>query len=154
MTPVPAAANDSSKSGASDQASTPITRNRGSSVARSSHPLDGARCGTLAGADLGTLERRSGRAARRQEPVGAEHDLGVRADVDDQGHRLDLVWLLGQDDPGGIGADMAGDARKHVDTGAGMGEDPELGGGRRDRGVGRQREGRRTEGVGSMPSSR
>ncbi len=42
----------------------------------------------------------------------ADHDLGVRSDIDDE--RVDLVLLrrLGKNDSGGIGADMTGDAGK------------------------------------------
>ena len=50
--------------------------------------LDGAGRGALAAADLGALERGAGRARRREQPVAvAQHDLGVRADVDDERHR-------------------------------------------------------------------
>ena len=87
VTPVSAVA--SAKPGSSDQASTPMTRKRGSSVvAVDADALDGARRGALAAADLGALERRPGRARRGEQPVAvAEHDLGVRADVDDERHR-------------------------------------------------------------------
>ena len=76
--------------GSSDQASLPITRKRGSSVSgsmrtRSIAPGRGA----LAAADLRALEGRPGRARGGEQAVAvAEHDLGVRADVDDQ---VDLV---------------------------------------------------------------
>ena len=53
-------------------------------------------------------------AASSRSPF-AEHDLGVRADVDDERHRLGLVRLLGEDHAGRVGADVAGDARQHVD---------------------------------------
>src|SRR4029079_18565494 len=52
------------------------------------HPLDGTRRGPLPGADLGSLERWTGRAAGCQQSIAvAEHDLGVRADIDDERHR-------------------------------------------------------------------
>ena len=101
VTPVPAASTASAKSGASDQASTPMTRNRGSSVARSmrtrSMAPGAARWPELiwAPSNAGPV----GLLARQQPVAVAEDDLGVRADVDDQRHRLGLVRLLGQDHP-------------------------------------------------------
>ena len=51
------------------------------------HPLDRPGRRPLPAADLGALERRSGRARRRELASGvAEHDLGVGADVDEQLH--------------------------------------------------------------------
>jgi hypothetical protein len=87
---------------------------------------------------------RSGRPSKAG-PVGltlraaggdAQHDLGVGADVDDEGHPLRLVRLFSQDDPGGVRPDVAGDARQDVDPRAWMGQQAELGGGRPDRAVG------------------
>ena len=47
--------------------------------------LDRARRGALAGRDLGALEGRAGRRRGGEQAVAvAEHDLGVRADVDDE----------------------------------------------------------------------
>ena len=63
----------------------------------------------------------------KQPALVAQDDLGVRADVDDERHAVRQMRLLGQDDPGRIGADMAGDARQHVDACAGMGAETELG---------------------------
>ncbi len=83
-------------------------------------------------------------AASSRSPV-AQHDLGVRADVDDELDRLGPVGRLGQDHPGGVRADVAGDARQDVDPGARVGPDPDLGGGRPDRPVGGQGERRRAE---------
>ena len=62
------------------------------------HALDRARGGALTRADLRALERRSGRARRREllMPI-AEHDLGVGADVDEQLHVLGPVRSLRQD---------------------------------------------------------
>ena len=52
------------------------------------------------------LERGSGGRGRREKSTSvAEHDLGVRAHVDDQGHSLGLVGLLRQHDPGRVRAD-------------------------------------------------
>ena len=88
-------------------------------VAVDADALDGAGRGALATADLGALEGRAGRARRGEQPaLVAEHDLGVRADVDDEGHAVGLVRLLGEDDAGRVGPDVAGDARQHVDPGA------------------------------------
>ena len=110
------------------------------------HAFDGARRRALAAADLGALERRTGRARRRQQPaLVAEDDLGVRADVHDEGHPLRLVRLLGQDDAGRVGADVTGDARQDVDPRAGMGTDAEFRRGRVDRPVGGERERRAAE---------
>ena len=54
------------------------------------HALDRAGRGALAAADLRTLERRPGRAGRGEQALPVpEHDLGVRADVDDQVHLVD-----------------------------------------------------------------
>ena len=124
-----------------------MTRNRGSSVSRSmrtrSMAPGAARWPALiwAPSKAGPVGERGG-----QQPVAvAEHDLGVRADVDDEGHRVGLVRLLGEDDAGRVRPDVAGDARQHVDPGAGMGAHAELGGGQLDRGVGGQRERRRAE---------
>ena len=85
------------------------------------HPLDGAGRGPLAAGDLRALEGRAGRRGGGEQPVPvAQHDLGIGADVDDQGHLVDEMRRLGEDDAGGIGADMAGDAGQHVDPGVGM----------------------------------
>ena len=97
-------------------------------VAVDPDPLDRAGRGALATADLGTLEGRPGRARRGEQPaLVAEHDLRVRADVDDERHPVGLVRLLGEDDPGRVGADVAGDARQHVDPGARMGAQAQRG---------------------------
>ena len=71
--------------------------------------------GSLATADLRSLERRPRRAGRGEHPVAvAEHDLRVRPDVDDQVHGLLLVRRLGQDHARGVRADVSGDARQQV----------------------------------------
>ena len=63
-----------------------MTLKRGSSVPRSIRTRSMAPGrGALAAADLGALEGRAGRARRGEQAVAvAEHDLGVRADVDDE----------------------------------------------------------------------
>ena len=82
------------------------------------HALDGAGRRPLAAADLGALERRTGRARRGEHPGAvAEHDLGVRPDVDEQLHRLAAVRTLGEDRRRGVGADVPGDARPGVGEG-------------------------------------
>ena len=55
------------------------------------------------------------------------------------------MGLLGEDHPGGIGADMPGDTRQDVDPRARVEVEVELGGGRPDRPVRRERERRRAE---------
>ena len=108
--------------------------------------LDGARRGALAAGDLGALEGRPGRARCREQPaLVAEHDLGVRADVDDERHPLGEVRLLGQDHAGRVGADVAGDAGQDVDARTGVDEQAELGRGRVDRPVRGERERRAAE---------
>ena len=105
------------------------------------HPLDGARCGALAAGDLGALEGRARRAGGGEQLVAvAQHDLGIGADIDDQGHLVGLMRRLRQDDAGGIGADMAGDAGQHEDAGIGMDPELDLRGPDGDRPVGRERE--------------
>ena len=133
--------------GSSDQASTPMTRKRGSSVvAVDPDALDGARRRALPAGDLGALEGRAGRARGGEQPaLVAEDDLGVRADVDDERHPLGLVRLLGEDHAGRVGPDVTGDARQDVDAGAGVGAQAELRRGRADRPVRGQRERRATE---------
>ncbi len=74
----------------------------------------------------------------------AEHDLGVRPDVDEQLHRLAAVRTLGEDRRGGVGADVAGDARPGVGEGVGQVE-VEVGGAAGDGLVGGQHERRLAE---------
>ncbi len=85
------------------------------------HAFDGARRGALPAADLGTLERRPGRA-RRGVLAGAvaEHDLGVGADVDEQLHRVAAVRALGEHRGRGVGTDVTGDARPGVERRGGQ----------------------------------
>ena len=138
----------SAKPGSSDHRSQPITLKRGSRVARiDPHPLDRARRGALAAADLRALERRPGRRRGGEQALAvAEHDLGIGADVDDQRHLVGEVRRLGQDHAGGVGADMAGDAGQHVDPGVGMhASEVELARPERHRLVGGERERRAAE---------
>ena len=106
------------KAGSSDQASTPMTRKRGSSVSRSIRTRSMAPgAARWPPRDLGALEGRAGRARRGEQPaLVAEDDLGVRADVDDERHPLGLVRLLGEDHARRVGADVAGDAGQDVDA--------------------------------------
>ena len=79
--------------------------------------FDRTRRGALAAGDLGTLEGGAGGARRGQQPtLVAQHDLRVRADIDDEGHPLCLMGLFGEDDAGRVRADVAGDARQDVDA--------------------------------------
>ena len=83
------------------------------------HALDRTRGRTLAARDLRALERRPGRARGGEESVAvAEHDLGVRPDVDDEVHLVPEVRALGEDDAGRVGADVTRDAGQDVRTGA------------------------------------
>ena len=101
---------------------------------------------TLAAGDLRTFEGGTGRRRRRQQPVAiAQHDLGVGADIDDQGHLVGEMRRLGQDHAGCIGADMARDAGQHEDTRVRMDFEIDLGGPDRDRPIGRERKGRTAE---------
>ena len=79
--------------------------------------LDRAGSRPLAARDLRALERWAGRAGRSEQPVAVtEHDLGVRADVDDEVHLVAEVRALGEDHAGGVGADVARDAGQYVCT--------------------------------------
>ena len=104
------------------------------------HALHRAGRRPLPAADLGAFERRS-RRARRGELVAmvAEHDLGVRADVDDELHLVAAMRPLGEDHRRGVGADVAGDARAGVERGERQVE-LEVGGGAGHGGARRQRE--------------
>ena len=114
------------KPGSSDQSSMPMTRKRGSSVvAVDPDALDRARRGALARRDLGALEGRAGRRRRGEQAVlVAEHDLGVRPDVDDQLDRPRTRAAPRRGSRPAVSApDVAGDARQDVDPGAGMGQE-------------------------------
>ena len=110
------------------------------------HALDRAGRGPLAAADLRALEGRARRARGGEEPIAvAEHDLGVRADVDDQVDLVAQVRPLGEDHARGVGADVARDAGQHVGAGAGMDGEAELGRRQPHRLVDRERERRAAE---------
>ena len=69
----------------------------------------------LAAADLGALERRTGRARRREHPFPvAEHDLGVGADVHHEADLIPLIGRLGEDDARAIGTHVPRHAREHI----------------------------------------
>ena len=88
-----------------------------------------------------------GRRRGGEQPVPrAEDDLGVRADVDEQRDLVREVRRLGEDRPGRVRADVAGDARQHVDARAGVAGQLQLARRRtRTARVGRERERRRAE---------
>ena len=127
VTPVAAVA--SAKPGSFDQRSQPITLMRGSSVSRiDAHALDRARRRALAAADLRAFERGPGGARAGEQPAAvAEHDLRIGADVDEQRHRVGQIRPLGEDDAGGIGADVPRDARQHVDARVAVNGEVDLG---------------------------
>ncbi len=114
-------------------------------VAIDANPLHSPGCGSLATRDLGAFERGARRARCCQQTITVpEHDLGVRADVDQQVHGLLIVGRLGQDHPCGIGPDVPCDAGQHVDARSRVGRGQvQRGGPAVHRLVGRQRE-RRT----------
>ena len=120
VTPVRATA--CSNPGSSDHRSEPITLKRASSVAgsmRTRSIAPGAArwpqliCAPSKAGPVG-LEQASSRL------LVAEHDLRVGADVHEQRELLGQVRALGEDDTGGIRADVAGDARQGVDARAGI----------------------------------
>ena len=62
------------------------------------HPLDRPGRRALSAADLGALERRPGRARRGKEALAvSEHDLGIRADVDEKRDLIGEVRRLRED---------------------------------------------------------
>src|SRR3546814_13450448 len=63
------------------------------------HALDGAGRRALAAGDLRALEGGAGRRRAGQQAVAvAEHDLGIGADVDHQGHLVGLVRRFREED--------------------------------------------------------
>ena len=120
------------------------------------HPFDRAGRRALPAGDLRTLERRAGRARRREQAVAvAEHDLGVRADVDDQVDLVAEVRALGQDHAGGVGAHVPGDAGQQVGTRAAVHRAVRARvAGRRSASSTASANGAPPSGVGSIPSTR
>ena len=57
----------------------------------------------------------------------AEHDFGIGADIDQQHHLILAMRPLGERGGGGIGADVASDAGQHVDAGACIHRQADLG---------------------------
>ena len=110
------------------------------------HALDRPGRGALAAADLRALEGRSGGARAGEQPAAvAEHDLRVGADVHQQRELIGQVRALGEDDTGGIRADVAGDARQGVDACAGIEVQGDLARLEAQGFIGREREGRAAE---------
>ena len=110
------------------------------------HALDRPRRRPLSAGDLRALERRAGRARRGQQALAvAEHDLGVRADVDDEVHLVAEVRSLGEDDARGVGTDVARDAGQDVRPRAAVHGEAEVASGQPHRLVDGQRERRPAE---------
>ena len=118
-TPVtPVAAVASAKPGSSDQRSQPMTLKRGSSVSRSMRTRSMAP-GAARWPQLICAPSKAGPVGTRagdQPPAVAEHDLGIGADIHQQGHPVAEIGPLGQHHAGRVGAHMAGDAGQHVDA--------------------------------------
>ena len=120
VTPVPARRR-SAKPGSSDQrldADDPEPRLQRRAV--DPDALDRARCGALAAADLGALERRAGRATRRR---AAGRGCRGRSRRSCRRRRRASIASVScgssaRITPGRVRADVAGDARQHVDAGA------------------------------------
>ena len=108
--------------------------------------LDGARRRSLTAGDLGAFESRSRGTRGRKKPAPvAQHDLGVRADIDDERHPLREVGLLGEDDARRVGTDVARDARQHIDPCPRVSAKSQLGGRRPYRPIRREGEWRTAE---------
>ena len=83
------------------------------------HPLDGTGRRPLPARDLRAFQCGAGGAGRGEQPLSlAEHDLGVRAHVDQELHLVAAVRSLGEDGRRGVGPDVARDAGQHVEAGA------------------------------------
>src|SRR3954470_12144051 len=103
--------------------------------------FDRAGRGALTARDLRALEGGAGGARGGEQPVAVpEHDLGVRADVDQEIHDVLFVGRLRQDHPGGVGADVAGDQRQGVHTRARVGVHADVASGNGERAIGDGRE--------------
>ena len=110
------------------------------------HALDRPGRGALAAADLRALEGRSRGAGAGEQPAAvAEHDLRVGADVHQQRELIGQVGALGEDDAGGIRADVAGDAGQGVDARAGIEVQADLARLEAQGFIGSEREGRAAE---------
>ena len=93
-------------------------------VAAHLHDLDGARRRPHAAPDGGALERRAGRGGGGEEPVAvAEHELAVRADVQEQPHPRVAVHSRCQEPGDDVAADVSAEGRE--DHGTGTGVDPD-----------------------------
>ena len=85
------------------------------------HAFDRPGGGPLAAGDLRTFKGRAGRARAGEQAIAVtEHDLGVRAYIDDQRGFLQQVRLFSEHHRGGVGTDVAGDAGQNIDRGAGI----------------------------------
>ena len=94
------------------------------------HAFDRAVGGTHAAADLRRLERRAGRRRRRQRTGRrAEHDLGVRADVDEEAQALVERQPGGEDAGHDVGPDVGAEGREEHGRGALVHAHAEVGGG-------------------------
>ena len=115
-------------------------------VAVDAQALDGAGRGALAATDLRALEGGAGRRrAGEQARAIAEHDLGIGADIDDEAKLVAKDRRFAQDHGGGVGADMAADARQSVHEGARRDGKADIARRRVEAGIDRQREGRDAE---------
>ena len=105
--------------------------------------LDRAGRRSLPAGNLGALEGRAGRGRAREQALAVtEHDLGVGAHIDDEPHLVAEIGRLGQHHAGGVGADVAGDARQRIDERPGRDVEAEIPRPRLMGAVDRQREGR------------
>ena len=119
------------------------------------HALDRAVRGAHAAADLRRLERGPGRRGGRERPRGgAEHDLRVRADVDEEAHAAVERDARRKDAGDDVGADVRAERRERDGGRAPVDVDAEVGR-RRIRHAPRRRsvKGAIDSGSGSMPSA-
>ena len=92
------------------------------------HDLDRARRRPHAAPDRGALERRAGRGGGGEEPVAvAEHELAVRADVQEQPHPRVAVHPRGQEPGDDVAADVSAEGGEDHRPGAVVDLDPDLG---------------------------
>jgi len=110
------------------------------------HALDGARGGSLTGADLGTFEGRPGRTGGSQQPVTiTEQYLGVGAHIDDEGDFVPVVRCFREKHAGGVCADVPRYAGQRVGVSTGRDGDADVASRHRERGVAGERERRRPQ---------